>query len=358
MKVNNVDIMNSKRFKFIFTIIIFMICLVNMNISLSVEDWLTKYSKGMYAVEAIDEGTAIQLVDALIAAGEIEDQDMFNKYKECFDNLKKAGKKRGNEKYYFNMTSIDANPYNTIKNKIDETQSNFDSPPTEEEQEDKKNAFKEYTKKDYSKCSIDNREKYWNALKESSKYVSKMNKEDLNLYVKCLNAFRKSPGGITLIGEDPTVQRELNGILLGISSRYYDDLDKDSREIMEETGNIEEEDIFIFKQPSVSDSSSSTTDSIDGLLTDSETFLGKGENNKIKDESIQDFSKTMYNILITIATFVAVLVGGILGVKIMIASADEKAQVKELLIPYVIGCIVVFGAFGIWKLVVTILQNM
>ena len=66
----------------------------------------------------------------------------------------------------------------------------------------------------------------------------------------------------------------------------------------------------------------------------------------------------MYNILITIATFVAVLVGGILGVKIMIASADEKAQVKELLIPYVIGCIVVFGAFGIWKLVVTILQNM
>ncbi len=115
---------------------------------------------------------------------------------------------------------------------------------------------------------------------------------------------------------------------------------------------------YIFKQPSVSDSSSSTTDSIDGLLTDSETFLGKGENNKIKDESMQDFSKTMYNILITIATFVAVLVGGILGVKIMISSADEKAQVKELLIPYVIGCVVVFGAFGIWKLVVTILQNM
>ena len=72
---------------------------------------------------------------------------------------------------------------------------------------------------------------------------------------------------------------------------------------------------------------------------------------------MQDFSKTMYNILITIATFVAVLVGGILGVKIMISSADEKAQVKELLIPYVIGCVVVFGAFGIWKLVVTILQN-
>ena len=128
--------------------------------------------------------------------------------------------------------------------------------------------------------------------------------------------------------------------------------------ILKHIGKTVLESDFIFKQPSVSDSSSSTTDSIDGLLTDSETFLGKGENNKIKDESMQDFSKTMYNILITIATFVAVLVGGILGVKIMISSADEKAQVKELLIPYVIGCVVVFGAFGIWKLVVTILQNM
>ena len=79
---------------------------------------------------------------------------------------------------------------------------------------------------------------------EDVKLTNKPNEHGY-LYVKCLNAFRKSPGGITLIGEDPTVQRELNGILLGISSRYYDDLDKDSREIMEETGNIEEEDMIV-----------------------------------------------------------------------------------------------------------------
>lgn len=167
----------------------------------------------------------------------------------------------------------------------------------------------------------------------------------------------KSPGGQQLITENPNVQTEINGIMLGISSRYYDNLDEESREIMEETGNMETEDIFIFRQPTISDSSVNTTDSIDGLITDSDNFINKGTNDKINDESIQDFSKTLYNILVTIATVVSVIIGGILGIKIMLASAEEKAQVKELLVPYIIGCVVVFGAFGIWKLVVNILQN-
>ena len=38
-------------------------------------------------------------------------------------------------------------------------------------------------------------------------------------------------------------------------------------------------------------------------------------------------------------------------------SVSEKANVKETLIPYIAGCIVIFGAFGIWKLVVTIMSK-
>ena len=49
--------------------------------------------------------------------------------------------------------------------------------------------------------------------------------------------------------------------------------------------------------------------------------------------------------------------GAILGIKLMISGIDEKAEVKKLLIPYVVGCIIIFGGFGIWKLVVTILQS-
>lgn len=41
----------------------------------------------------------------------------------------------------------------------------------------------------------------------------------------------------------------------------------------------------------------------------------------------------------------------------MTGSVEQKAKVKDSLVPYVAGCIVIFGAFGIWKMVLTILEN-
>lgn len=41
----------------------------------------------------------------------------------------------------------------------------------------------------------------------------------------------------------------------------------------------------------------------------------------------------------------------------MMASAEDKAKVKESLLPFVVGCVVVFGSFGIWKLLVIFGQN-
>lgn len=326
-----------------------------MNISYCDSDWYTMFNKGDYSTGNISDSTYIQLISALEKAGEIEENEI-DDYRTCFDNIKEAGSKfAGDEKYYFNKVGVGV--YDKIEKNIELYNINSELP--EVQQEEKKTAFKKYSQEDYKSCPMDEtREEYWKVLKDSSKFVSNMNKDELNLYVKCLNAFKNSPGGIELIGSDTKIQEEINGILIGISSTYYDKLDKDSKDIMEETGNIEDTDIFIFKQPSISDSNTNTTDSIDGLLSDSETFLSKGENNKINDNSIQNFSQTMYNILITIATFVAVLVGGILGIKIMISSVEEQARVKELLIPYVIGCVVVFGAFGLWKLIVSILQAM
>lgn len=50
----------------------------------------------------------------------------------------------------------------------------------------------------------------------------------------------------------------------------------------------------------------------------------------------------------------AVVIAMILGIQFMVASASEKAKVKEAIIPFVVGCIVVFGAFTIWKIAVNI----
>lgn len=114
---------------------------------------------------------------------------------------------------------------------------------------------------------------------------------------------------------------------------------------------------FIYKKPDISDSDSSSTETIDGIITDGEKFIEKGNKITIEKEELQELSKMLYNVLITIAIAVAVVVGGIIGIKLMISSAEHKAEVKQYLLPYIIGCIAVFGAFGIWKLVVTIIEN-
>ncbi len=41
----------------------------------------------------------------------------------------------------------------------------------------------------------------------------------------------------------------------------------------------------------------------------------------------------------------------------MAGSVEQKAKVKDSLVPYIVGCIVIFGAFGIWKLVLTLLES-
>ena len=41
----------------------------------------------------------------------------------------------------------------------------------------------------------------------------------------------------------------------------------------------------------------------------------------------------------------------------MLGSVEEKADIKAAMVPFIIGCVVVFGAFGIWKIVVTIGNN-
>lgn len=81
--------------------------------------------------------------------------------------------------------------------------------------------------------------------------------------------------------------------------------------------------------------------------------LGKDEE-PINKENLQNTSNDIYNILFTIAVVIAFAVGMVIGIQFMLASVDEKAKIKETLIPYVIGVFIIFAAFGIWKIVVNI----
>lgn len=98
---------------------------------------------------------------------------------------------------------------------------------------------------------------------------------------------------------------------------------------------------------------------IDQIFKQGKDFIETGEKQKnpIDESELKPLSDTIYNILLAIAIVVAVVMAGVLGIKFMVGSIEEQAKIKEGLIPFVLGCIVVFGGFGIWKFVANLLQN-
>lgn len=98
--------------------------------------------------------------------------------------------------------------------------------------------------------------------------------------------------------------------------------------------------------------------SLGDVINGADSFIeaGKGDE-KINSGSLKSLSNTIYYVLLVIGIAIAMIVGVVLGIQFMVGSVEQKSKVKESLIPYFAGCVVVFGAFGIWKLVVTILSQ-
>ena len=65
----------------------------------------------------------------------------------------------------------------------------------------------------------------------------------------------------------------------------------------------------------------------------------------------------LFNTLMSLGSVIAVGIGGALGIKFMTSSAEDKAKVKESMVPYVIGCAVIFGSLVIWKISMTLFSQ-
>lgn len=111
----------------------------------------------------------------------------------------------------------------------------------------------------------------------------------------------------------------------------------------------------IYKNPN-SAPSGNAGDSIDDIITDADDFVSQGTD-RIRENKLPEFSNTVYNIALAMGVAVAVIAGGFLGIKFMLGGIEEKAEIKKMIWIYIVGCITVFGSFGIWRLVVTILQK-
>ena len=94
------------------------------------------------------------------------------------------------------------------------------------------------------------------------------------------------------------------------------------------------------------------------IMNRAEGFVINGENggNVINNDALKEGSNTLYNVLLVIGIAVAFIWGIVLGIQFVTGSLGEKADVKKNLIVYVIGCIIIFGAFGIWRLLLQLLQ--
>lgn len=95
---------------------------------------------------------------------------------------------------------------------------------------------------------------------------------------------------------------------------------------------------------------------VSDMFQAADDFLSKGRSptTVIDEAKVKTTSNTIYKWLMTIAICVAVIIGAVLGVQFVMSSVEGKAKIQEALVPYIIGCMVVFGSFFIWKTLVNV----
>ncbi len=99
--------------------------------------------------------------------------------------------------------------------------------------------------------------------------------------------------------------------------------------------------------------------SVGDIFSKADEFLANGDSagSVIDEGQLKETSDFLYKTLLAIGIVVMFLVGTIIGIQFMLASAEDKAKVKEALIPYIVGCAVILGAFTIWRIAVNIGQS-
>lgn len=118
--------------------------------------------------------------------------------------------------------------------------------------------------------------------------------------------------------------------------------------------------MFIIFALTLMGSNYANASSFSDILEGADNFLQDGigdVKDNLNQANLQTMSDIIYNVLLAIAVIAAVIMGLIIGIKFMTGSVEQKAKIKETLIVYIVGCVVAFGAFGIWRLVINIMSQ-
>lgn len=87
-------------------------------------------------------------------------------------------------------------------------------------------------------------------------------------------------------------------------------------------------------------------------------FKQAGSQATVDTSTIETEFASLGKILTTIGAGVLIIVITYMGIKYFISSPEEQAKLKGQLIGVVVSGVVIFGAYSIWKMAVSIFSNM
>lgn len=201
--------------------------------------------------------------------------------------------------------------------------------------------------------------------KVRQKLLSKI-KSDLQRYLEEANTHTTAVQGTTnsnyeqfeekkalLLKQLQAAKTVINDLMEDAEEEYTSEVNNDIETLYDREGSL--------TPPTLGQIEPDQKTSPDEIIEEASNFLNTGKNNQgsilVNGDNVTKASNMLFNVLFTIAVSASILIGIYLGIKFMMSSAEDKASIKESLLPYFIGVIIMFSSFSIWKLVLVLLQS-
>ncbi len=108
----------------------------------------------------------------------------------------------------------------------------------------------------------------------------------------------------------------------------------------------------IYAVPTIDSSTVMTT------IIDPDDYKPGSEDNANNADKLKDIGNTIIGFLQIIGSILSVVVLVVLGIKYMMGSAEEKAEYKKTLTPYVIGAVMVFAITNILSIIADVSKSL
>lgn len=324
----------------------------------------------------IDSSNAIQKLKDL-ADAVVENKAGAEKWLKAYKQVQEAGKADfGDENYWFNFvngmlgTSLN-DSFADLKEGAENLIQGSSSGSTSEETryKDKWSNWWSVPLSEYRNVSTaEDALILYNFIKQTPLNIEDMQKDMLQDYIRKMEALRNSSGlrlldqqskdGYTYSHGLDSIYRYINGnetLMERIAGTDEKGIIENSEAAKTSAGGNNTDDTIYTSQPKKVGAEDSAN-SLDDMISDANKFMNEGKLT-YEEKNLTNVSNTIYNILLSVGICIAVLVGAIIGIKLMASGIDQKAEAKKLLIPYVVGCVIIFGGFGIWRILVSIIQG-